>query len=248
MSYTVATPGGKARPATVTAASSLLLLGAAFEVITLVLSILVVSRSLSVLTDEFANSPNAGTARTFVIAGAVFWGVVPALFATGMVVLGLLLRKGKNAARIVTWVLAGIAVLCYGCILGGNALTSSISGMGGTPTPHTQAMQNRLKDAIPAWQSVASTTATVIVMLALVSVIILLAMPASSDFFRKEQEVWVPPTWPGDGTGGLPPAQPGPPTIPGPSAPQAPMPPGAPPLAPGPASMPPSDPPATPQG
>jgi hypothetical protein len=60
-----------------------------------------------------------------------------------------------------------------------------------------------------------STVTNVLVLICLLLVIILLALPASNDFFRKEQEVWVPPTYPPVGGGyGYPPAPPSPPAPP----------------------------------
>jgi hypothetical protein len=220
MSYTVATPGGKSRPATVTAASGLLFVCAAVEVASVVLSVIRIGPVLSVLNDEFANSSAADTVRATFTVGIIAGVVIAAVFAIGTVVLGLLLRKGKNPARIVTWVLGGIGVLCYACGLGGSALGSSLNGMGATSNPDAEAIQKRLTEAVPGWQTALGTAASVVLLLALLAVIILLALPASNEFFRKEQEVWVPPSWPGDGGAGypqpLPPAPSGPFGQPGP--------------------------------
>jgi uncharacterized protein YraI len=217
MSYTVASPAGKSRPATVTAASALLFVCAAIEVASLVLSLIQIGPVTSVLKDEFANAPGADTAQLGATWGAIGGAVIAALFAIGNVVLAMLVRSGKNPARIVTWVLGGIAVLCYGCTLGGTALTSSLNGM--ASTPETEAMQKRMLEVVPGWARAASVTATVILLIAFLGVIILLALPASNAFFRKEQEVWVPPTYPGGGTGGFPPAPPSVPPFTPPSAP-----------------------------
>jgi hypothetical protein len=224
MSYTVTSQAGKPRPATVTAASALLYLCALVEVVALVLSVLSFSKVSSVLNQEFAGKPEAQIMSTGLIIGLIIGAVIPALFAIGTAVLGVLVGKGKQPARIVTWVLAGISVLCYGCQLGGKALSSSLNGVGGATTPEAEVIQRRLEQAVPAWQTAVATATTVIVLLALVAVIILLALPASNDFFRKEQEVWVPPTWPGHS--GLPPVPPPPADPPygwsGPGGPPAP--------------------------
>jgi hypothetical protein len=213
MSYTVASPAGKSRPATVTAASALLFVCAAIELASLVLSLIQIGPVTSVLKNEFANVPGADTAQLAATWGAIGGAVIAALFAIGNIVLAMLVRNGKNPARIVTWVLGGIAVLCYGCSLGSSALTSSLNGIA-TSTPETEQMQKRILEVVPGWARAASVTATVILLIAFLGVIILLALPASNAFFRKEQEVWVPPTYPGGGTGGLPPAPPAPPSVP----------------------------------
>ena len=204
MSYTVATPGGKTRPGTVTAASALLLVVAAVELVSLALSVIHLGPMLSAVNDVYKDQPGADAVRTATLAGAIGGAVLAALFAIGTVALSLLVRRGKNPARIVTWVLGGIGVLCNGCSLGSAALTSSLQGS--TTTPEAEQLQRRLTELVPSWQSAITTAAAVVVMVALLAAVILLALPASNDFFRKEQEVWVPPTTPGGAGGGFPPA------------------------------------------
>jgi hypothetical protein len=62
-------------------------------------------------------------------------------------------------------------------------------------------------------------TIDVIALIVMVTIIILLALPASNDFFRREQQVWVPPTDWSQGGGypqvpppAIPPGPPAPPT------------------------------------
>jgi hypothetical protein len=83
------------------------------------------------------------------------------------------------------------------------------TGGGTGPTPSE--VEERIREALPGWLTPASTVVSVVAVVALIAVIILLALPASNDFFRKEQDVWVPPTWPSEG--GYPPPPP-PPTGP----------------------------------
>jgi hypothetical protein len=232
MSYPPAdmTPAGKQRPATVTVASALLYLVAALQVASIAVSFLSLGVTRQVINDQFAGTPNAdavGTATTVAIIVAICVGVV---FAVGTTVLGVLVGRGKNPARIVTWVLGGLGVLCYGCGLAGTAVSSSLtSSLSGTADPQTEELQRRLRDAIPAWQTAVSTVSQVLFLLLLLAIIILLALPASNDFFRRDQEVWVPPTWtPGPGGGYPPPPSPGtgypPPPSPGTGYPPPPSP------------------------
>ena len=215
MSYTVATPGGKARPGTVTAASLLLFVGAAVELVSLAISLTQLGPMLSAVEAVYADQPGADTVSTVTAAGAIGGATISGLLAVATIVLGILLRSGKNPARIVTWILGGIGVLCNVCSLGGAALTSSLNG-GTAATPEAEELQRRLNEIIPAWQTAIATIAAVILMLVLLVVIILLALPASNEFFRKEQQVWVPPTMPGGSSGGLPPALPAPHPLPEP--------------------------------
>lgn len=216
MSYTVVNPGAKPRPGAVTAASALLYLAALSQLASIGLSVMTLGPVRQILDEEFADTPDADAVGTAMTVGIIVAIAVSVLFVVGTAVLGLLVGKGKNPARIVTWVLAGIGVLCYGCNLAGTAvsgaLTGSING-----DPESADIQRRIEDAIPAWQNAASTGLSILMLVALLAVIILLALPASNDFFRKEQEVWTPPTWPAEG-GGYPPVPP-PPAPPAPPTP-----------------------------
>jgi hypothetical protein len=203
MSYTVANPGGTSRPATVTAASGLLYFAAAIQLITIVLSFFAFGPIQEVINEQFADTPEAGAVATGMRVGIIFGIAINALFAAGTIVCAVLDGRGKNPARIVTWVLGGIAVLCYACNLVGTALSSSLTNMGGTSPEQTE-IQRRIEDALPAWQSSVDLVTSILLILAFGGAMILLALPQSNAFFRKEQEVWVPPTYPGGG--GYPPA------------------------------------------
>ncbi len=254
MSYTVATPGGKVRPAVVTAASALLYLVAGIEVISLVLEVLSFSPTLAAYDDVYAGDSTLDTMKTVAQVTLIVTLAVTVLFAAGIAALGMLISKGKNPARIVTWVVAGLGVLCFGCALG---LGSYVSSLNAGADAKSQVLQKQIEGSIPSWQSAVSTGLGIVVLLALVAVVILLALPAANEFFRKEQEVWVPPTDPG--LAGFPPpvpqqtmpstpeavSSPLPSYSPEPSAATtaAPEPPSAPPATP--PAAPPSDPPAS---
>jgi hypothetical protein len=205
MSYGVVQGGPKKRPGVVTAASSLLYFCAAVLVVTAVLSILQYGKTKEIAEEVFKDTPGAENAGSIVAISLIAGGVFYLLLAVGILVLGLLVRKGKQPARIITWVIAGLGVLCLGCGLASSGLTSSIGS-----TPESKELQDRLAADIPAWQTAVSTTLNILSVLALVAVIILLALPASNDYFRKEQEVWVPPTTFPQDMSGIPPLPPPP--------------------------------------
>jgi hypothetical protein len=218
MSYTVANPGGSARPATVTAASGLLYFAAAIQVISIVLSFFAFGPIQEVINEQFADAPEAGAVATGMRVGIIFAIAINALFAAGTIVCAVLDGRGKNPARIVTWVLGGIAVLCYACNLIGTAVSGSLANMGGGTTPEQTEIQRRVEEALPAWQGTVDLLTSVLLIVAFGGAMILLALPQSNAFFRREQEVWVPPTYPGGGYPpvagqpdpyGQPPAQPG---------------------------------------
>jgi hypothetical protein len=236
MSYTVATPGPKARPGTVSAASALLFTAAALHLVSIVLGLLSIGAVQDVFEAEFANDPDAEAAQVaFNIAIYVSVGV-GVLLAAGATILGVLVGKGKNPARIVTWVLAGIGVLCFGCGTIFNAAGGALNDqMAQNADPEALELQRRIEAAVPAWQNTVSIVISILLLIIYLAIIILLALPASNEFFRKEQEVWVPPAFPaGDpgypAGGGFPPAAP--PASPPPPA-AAPPPAAPPPAAPG---------------
>ena len=219
MSYTVSTPGAKPRPGSVGLASTLLYIGAVLILAYGVLGI-VGSQAMGDITIDGEEVPTGFGAPAGAI-GNVITGVVYLALAVGLFVLGNLVGKGKNPARIVTWVIDGIVVLCCGCgVIGnafGNSLMASIPGM-------TEEMIEEIAAATPAWLTVSTTVVGLLIVLSQIVVIIALAVPSSNEYFRKEQEVWVPPTYPP--VGGQPQYPPSmPPSVP-PAAPPPPAPPG----------------------
>jgi hypothetical protein len=193
MAYTVVNPGGKQRPVTVTVAVVLLYLAAATQIISIVLSLYSLGPILDVVEEEFAGQPDADTAGTAATIAVIIGIAISVIFAIGTAVLALFVGRGKNPARIVTWVLAGIGVLCYGCSIASTAASEAMMGSVGTQDAE---LQQRIEDAVPGWVNAATAAMSIVLMLALLAVIILLALPASNDFFRKQEEVWVPPTFP----------------------------------------------------
>ena len=93
-----------------------------------------------------------------------------------------------NPARIVTWVLAGLAVLCFGCALAGTA--SSGAFMGGNQTVNgvdMSAAAKQVQDALPSWLQPTQATIGIVNLLLAILVIILLALPASNAYFRRNK-------------------------------------------------------------
>jgi len=230
MSYEVAQPGQRKRPGVVTAASSLLYFCAVVLVVVAGLGLLQMDKTSKITEEVLAGTPGGDSAGTLVRVSLIGAAALDIVLAIGIVVLGVFVGKGKQPARIITWVVAGLGVLCIGCSLAAGGLSLS-------NTPEQKLLAERLSQEMPAWQTAISTALNGLSVIALVAVIIMLALPAANDYFRKEQEVWVPPTtWPQD-MSGIPPLPPPPGT------------PGAPPPYPGqPGQYPPSQPPTYPPG
>jgi xanthine/uracil permease len=211
MSYAVApAPGPKVRPGSVRTASILLYVSAVLLLIVAAVSFVPVGEMQKIVKEIYADDPQTQQAASVgQTIGIVVTGIIYVLIAVGLVVLGVFVGKGKQPARIITWVVSGLAVLCLGCGLAGSAVSNSLSGLGGADA-RSEELLKRIQEATPAWVHATSLTLQIVTLIAMIAVIILLALPGSNDYFRKEQQVWVPPTtpttWPGDST--LPPPPP----------------------------------------
>jgi preprotein translocase subunit SecG len=121
-----AAPVARPRPTAVTVSSYLLYAVAAVTLLNAVLALSFVGRTADVYRDAYAGSPAAGT-EGLIVAASVITAVVYVLFAVGLVVLALFNNRGRNPARITTWVVGGISLCCSGLVLGGNAMTGSFN-------------------------------------------------------------------------------------------------------------------------
>jgi hypothetical protein len=250
MSYTYLPEAPRARPAVVTAAVALLYVAAAALVLDGLLLLSLGGPLGHAMDAAYRNQQeipeNFGSSFAWVVVG-VLTGIY-VLVGIGIAVLAIFDGKGRNGARITTWVFMGLLTLCCGCgglfsaISGGAGFTGNISTTGSSGQIDQQAMQRILEQELPSWYTPVSATLSIVLALVGLAVIILLALPASNAFFRKTPETWTPPSWPGaPGDPGYPqapgypqvPGTPGYPEVPGtPGYPQAPGTPGYPP-APG---------------
>ncbi|BCL15007.1 hypothetical protein [Micromonospora sagamiensis] len=224
MAETHSTPA-RARPGSVTISSYLLILVAVIQVINLVLTLATIGDTRRVLEEAYRDSSVNGmdAVADFATVVAVGAGIVTLLLAVGLVVLAVLNNRGKNGARITTWVLGGILLCCSGGGLISGAAGSFSGPVGGSSAdmPSQEEIARRLEEALPSWYTPVSTLVNVLAVLALIAALVLLALPASNQFFRKQQPAWEPPVpgaYPGypSGTPGYPThGQPGYPPAPG---------------------------------
>jgi hypothetical protein len=223
-----AAPAQAPRPTTVTVSTYLLWLTAAMSLVSGALTVGMVGRMADALGDLFQGTVAEGT-EGLIVGISVFVVVLNLLFAAGLAILGIFNNRGRNGARITTWVLGGISLCCSGSGLAGTASgLESFNVDSSTDTgPTTAEVQAALDGALPSWYEPLSTVLTVISLLAILGAVILLMLPASNAFFRKVQPAWDPnqqfpypgqPGYPGQsGQPGQPgyPAQPGYPSQPG---------------------------------
>jgi hypothetical protein len=181
-------PGPKRPPGVVTVASLLLYLCALFVAAMGAASVINTLTNQDVLPT--ALPPGMTIGPGVIQVAAVLSGVIFALFAGAFLTLGVLMRKGRNPARILAFVLTGVVALCCGCL-------DALAGVGQV-APQLDPSTNPLGQpsaTAPGWYSWTYLGLNVTVVLACVAIIVLLSVPASNDFFRKESETWVPPNW-----------------------------------------------------
>jgi len=206
-------PAPRSRPTAVTVSSYLLYFSAAASIISAVLSLTTIGTMRRVYTYLYAGSSESGIESVFV-ALSVVGVVINILFAAGLAILAIYNNRGRQGARITTWVVGGIFLCCNGFGLLGNAATSGMNlDTGNTTGPSAREVEARLSDELPDWFTPVSTLLTVLVVLALLGAVILLALPAANAYFRKPQAAWDPLN-PYPGYPGQPAAYPG---YPGPS-------------------------------
>jgi hypothetical protein len=211
-------PAPRARPTAVTVSSYLLYLTAVVSLITAVLSL----SELGTITDVYRNA-YAGTsgegAEAVIVATSVISAVVNILFAAGLAVLAAFNNRGRQWARITTWVIGGISLCCSGLGVAGTALTGSLNFDTGNG-PSASQVERRLAEALPSWYTPMTVVLSVVSLLAILGAIILLALPASNAYFRPAQPAWdpsmpypypAPPQYPPQYPAQYPPPYPGPP-------------------------------------
>jgi xanthine/uracil permease len=120
------------------------------------------------------------------------------LFGGGAMVLAPLILRGKQPARIITWVLCGLVICCQGAGLASSGMSGASFGQTNTQGVDAEELQRRLTEGVPDWVRPAElASGGLMVVLALV-VVIMLALPASHPFFRKQppEQQWTPPAYP----------------------------------------------------
>lgn len=223
-------PAPRSRPTVVTVSSYLFFLAAAASLVGSLLSLITIGTVRDVYTELYDDTASAGM-ENFLVGATVVSVVINIVFAVALAILPIYNNRGKQAARITTWVVGGIFLCCNGVGLLGNAATSGMNlDTGNTGAPSAEELESRLSAELPGWFTPISMLLMVLLVLALLGALILLALPAANAYFRKPQPAW-DPLAPYPGYPGQQPPYPGQspyPTYPGQQPPPYPAPGGAP--------------------
>jgi hypothetical protein len=182
-----------ARPGTVTAAMYLLYLGAVIALLGAILGLATISDSRAALEEAYRGTQAEGQEGTAVAFGVIGPAVFSLVIGALLVLLAVFNGKGKQWARITTWVVGGIYLCCVGIGLG---LQNVNMGGDGNQGPTTDAINDAMENHLPGWYLSLAVPSSIVSILAILATIVLLALPASSAFFRKPpaEPVWTPPT------------------------------------------------------
>jgi hypothetical protein len=102
--------------------------------------------------------------------------------------------KGRNGARVTTWVIGGLSLCCLGFGTINTAIgTTSFQGTGGVNGRDSAEVARLLEQGLPSWYRPVSAGLTGLSFICVLAVIILLALPASQPYFRKKELLWQPP-------------------------------------------------------
>lgn len=186
-------PAPRVRPGTVNLAVILLYVAAACEVISAIIAIATYGDFKDAYEKAYAGTSlagKAGSATATVIVTAVIALVLAAIF----VVLAILDGNGNRVARILTWVLGGLALCCTGSSFALTAVGKSAydtNRKNNPDLPSYDQLQHSINAELPSWYSAVTLTLGILVLLSVLLVIVLLALPASHPYFRKP----APPQW-----------------------------------------------------
>jgi len=178
-------------PTVVSAATWLMVVGVAAGLGTAIISVI----GGRELIDEFSRRAPATGATPALISETIsgmrlgFYGGagLTLAFAVAIGLLVVPVRRGIRPARTATWILVGVSACC-----GGLGLVTTFQrnppnlyqlqyGTG----PTEEALNRVLADSVPGWSAVGSVVLSLVQVLAFVAVVVLLALPASHEFFRR---------------------------------------------------------------
>lgn len=186
-------PAPRTRPATVTVAGLLMLLVALSAVIYLVASVAVLGAMTDAFEEALIDTDLEGSGG-LLAATTLLSGVVYLLFGLTLAILTIFNNRGRNGARITTWVVGGVALCCGGLSLISLAVPDlGTAGMGDQANgPDPEELERLLTENLPGWFEPVTIATSVVGVLALAAALLLLALPPSNEFFRKPPEPFEP--------------------------------------------------------
>jgi hypothetical protein len=191
-------PARPQRPGTVTISGYLLIGIALVSLLGVVTALASYPTVRDVFTEAYKGTAMENSAGAVAIATLIIGILSVLLFGVGAAVLAPLVLKGKQPARIITWVLCGLLICCQGGGLASSGFSGASFGQSGSANGvDMEQVQKQLNDGLADWIRPVELVSGGLLLVLAVAVIVLLTLPASHPFFRKQQEQqWAPPAYP----------------------------------------------------
>jgi hypothetical protein len=175
----------------VTAAGTLLYVAAGLIIVQVIVSASILNRELTATREAFQNLDNGSSVIGVTKAASIASLVINVIVAAAFAIFAYYNLRGRRGIRIASWVVGGLAVLCYGCGTVGGSLGTKLS----TSTdrdPAIKAASQHVADSVPSWATTAGTVVDALLFISLLLAIVLLAVSASNAYFRKPEAPVLP--------------------------------------------------------
>jgi hypothetical protein len=192
---------------------------AAIQIISAILSIATMGATIDAAREAVEGTSDGDTIVTTMRISSYVGLAFGVAFAAGFSVLAVFVGRGAQPARIISWVALGLMLCCNGFGLLGAAAGGVLSGAGGdTGDVDQDRLTRSIEESIPGWLTPVNYVLLFLGILASAAGIILLALPAANQFFRRREAIFEPPV-----PGAYYPTTPGAPGAPGEPAQAAPV-------------------------
>lgn len=114
----------------------------------------------------------------------VIIATISLIWAAFYFILALTNSRGSQASRVLTWILAGITLLC--CGLGTLFEQTADFAVDDTAVDVEDQVADSVAEATPMWLSINEFVLMALTIAGSIAIIVLLALPASNQFFRKQ--------------------------------------------------------------
>jgi hypothetical protein len=196
-------PGGSpARPGTVSFATLLLYLMALLSLISAGLAIYQATlttedKLVTIFKDGGYPADQAEAAAAITPVFTYVGAAIAVLVAVAYLVLAMFVGKGKQWARITTWVVVGLFGICCG-LAGVAALGAgnSFGNMGAPSGIDQEKITEETAALLPDWIAPTTTVLSIITLVISIAIVVLLLLPPSNPYFRKQEPTWTPPAYP----------------------------------------------------
>jgi phosphoglycerol transferase MdoB-like AlkP superfamily enzyme len=184
-------PGRPGRPVSVTLASALMILIGLLGLIMAITSLAAMNTLVNRFRERAADTDASPTDVDNLVGVVRVVTIVIAISVLLLAVLLILLAfgnlRGSNTARVLTWIVCVLGVLCGCCGVFGAFTSSRMTTFGTTDTDSATAEQlgRALSDSYPGWWSGVNGSLSILQVLGYIAVAVLLALPAANAYFRR---------------------------------------------------------------